>query len=53
LIWIATAALGLIGNWLTYGTKPDGQVLAGAAIIVATATMMAAPASTCPSGFVP
>ena len=35
LIWIATAALGLIGNWLTYGTKPDGQVLAGAAIIVA------------------
>ncbi|WP_288586874.1 DUF3100 domain-containing protein [uncultured Methylobacterium sp.] len=35
LIWIATAALGLIGNGLTYGTKPDGQVLAGAAIIVA------------------
>ncbi|TNC14099.1 DUF3100 domain-containing protein [Methylobacterium terricola] len=34
LVWLATAALGLIGNWLTYGTKPDGQVLVGAAIIV-------------------
>jgi hypothetical protein len=34
LIWLATAAFGLVGNWLTYGTRPDGQVLLGAAIIV-------------------
>ncbi len=35
LIWLATAVFGLIGNRLTYGTAIDGQVLIGAAIIVA------------------
>ncbi|MFE1601491.1 DUF3100 domain-containing protein [Methylobacterium sp. ID0610] len=32
--WLAAAAFGLIGNALTYGTRPDGAVLGGAAIIV-------------------
>ncbi|TGD94684.1 DUF3100 domain-containing protein [Methylobacterium nonmethylotrophicum] len=34
LIWLATAAFGLVGNWLTYGTRPDGPVLLGAGLIV-------------------
>ncbi|ACL60344.1 DUF3100 domain-containing protein [Methylobacterium nodulans] len=34
LAWLAAASFGLVGNALTYGTRPDGAVLLGAAIIV-------------------
>ena len=33
--WVLIGAYGLIGNWLTYKTFPDAQVVAGMAIILA------------------
>ena len=35
LVWILVGAIALIGNWITFKTAPDIEVIGGMAIIIA------------------